>query len=65
MTTAVTLRAAYAGIDRIDPAAPSYKALVALLDKTDDKTLVLLASAEIKFVSMLARNRCSTRGLTQ
>lgn len=51
------LRAAYAGIERIDPASDSYKQLIARLDSMDEKTLKMFADADIKFISGLARNR--------
>ena len=51
------MRKAYADINRIDPSGPSYKKLVAILNKSDQKTLKRLAMADIKWVSSLARNR--------
>lgn len=58
-----TLRTAYATIKTIDPSKPSYQKLCALLDSMDDELLKIVEAAEIKFVSMLAWNRCKRRGL--
>lgn len=58
-----TLRTAYAKIKTIDPAGPSYKKLVALLDSMDDELLLIIKDAKINFMSMLAWNRCARRGL--
>lgn len=51
------LRAEYAKINTIDPSEPTYGKIVALLDKLTQPQLKQLASAGIKFVSSLARNR--------
>jgi hypothetical protein len=58
-----TLRTAYAKIERIDPAGAAYGKLVALLDSMDDELLIIVKDAQIKFMSMLALNRCIRRGL--
>lgn len=59
-----TLRQKYDGINSIDPCLPAYGELTRFLDRQDDKMLVLLAGANIKWVSKLAMNRCYTRGLS-
>lgn len=58
-----TLRNEFAKIDRIDPSAPSYAKMLALLDRLDDDGLVTVKNAQIKFVSVLALNRCIRKGL--
>lgn len=52
-----TMAKSYATIERIDPCAQSYKKLVALLDSLPLDALSQLASANIRFVSVLASNR--------
>lgn len=59
------LRTQYATVERIDPCLPTYKKLCALLDRLSDTQLMTIAEARIKFVSLLARNRCITRGLIE
>lgn len=51
------LREAYQGINKIDPAMPSYQKLIGMLDKMSQPQLTQLADAGIKFVSRLAANR--------
>lgn len=54
------LKREYSTIDRIDPSGPTYKALITMLDKMlvqDLPLLKKLADADIKFVSVLAKNR--------
>lgn len=51
------LRKAYDGIEGINPASPTYKKLIALLNSLPVEQLQTLANAKIKFVSGLARNR--------
>jgi hypothetical protein len=58
------LRAEYAHIQTIDPAGPTYPKLCTFLDGLPDSRLCQLAGAGVKFLSMLARNRCVTRGLS-
>ena len=43
-----TARQAFAGIDRINPDAPSYKKLCALLDRADDDALKTLMDNNIR-----------------
>lgn len=52
-----SLRKAYGNIDRIDPSSQSYKKLTDFLDKLPKDMLEMLAQADIKWVSMLAKNR--------
>lgn len=51
------LRRNYETIDKIDPVQPTYVKLIGLLDKLPQSALKQLASAKIKFISNLARNR--------
>lgn len=51
------LRKQYATIDRVDPCAPTYKRLIAMLDSLTQEHLRLLSDAQIRWVSMLAKNR--------
>jgi len=55
------LRKAYGSIEKIDPCTVEYKNLITLLDSLSTKKLMILADAQIKWVSMLARNRVSSR----
>ena len=57
------LKAEYSKINRIDPSSDTYKKLIAMLDKLDLKSLQSLAGAEIKFVSMLAKNRVMSKSM--
>ncbi|CAB4130287.1 hypothetical protein UFOVP116_363 [uncultured Caudovirales phage] len=52
-----TLKSRYNSINTIDPAGPTYKQLLKLLESLDQLSLQQLAGAGIKFVSALARNR--------
>jgi len=51
------LKAEWNKADTIDPASNNYKKLINLLDKMDQKQLVTLAKAKIKFLSALAARR--------
>ena len=57
------LKAEYSKINGIDPSSDTYKKLIAMLDKLDLKSLQSLAGAEIKFVSMLAKNRVMSKSM--
>lgn len=49
-----------AKIDKIDPSSPAYKKIIDMLDdqaKNNPEALKLLADADVKFLSMLAKNR--------
>lgn len=52
-----TLKSAYGGIKTINPNSPSYKKLIKKLDSMSNDELKSLANANIKFVSLLAKNR--------
>lgn len=52
-----SLRAEYAKIDHVDPSQPSYGKLTTFLNGLSQPRLKQLATAEIKFVSKLAKNR--------
>jgi len=52
-----TLRDNYSTLNRIDPSSPTYKKLTDMLDSLKLPALKQLSNANIKFVSMLARNR--------
>jgi hypothetical protein len=51
------LRTGYGNINKINPNSEPYKKLIALLDRIDKSELKQIANADIKFVSMLAKNR--------
>lgn len=51
------LKKQYGTLDKIDPTSKSYKSLIALLDNLPQSHLKQLAAADIKFVSVLAKNR--------
>lgn len=52
-----TLKNRFNGITTVDPAGPTYKQLIKLLDSLDNAALQQLSTAGIKFVSALAKNR--------
>ena len=52
-----TLRTEYAKINTIDPCGEAYPKLIKLLSALSQDDLKVLAKANIKFVSALARNR--------
>ena len=51
------IRKAYGTLSKIDPNKPTYKKFIKFLDKLPKDELKQLAGANIKFVSMLAKNR--------
>ena len=51
------LKYAYKDIDKINPSDPAYVRLVAHLDKMSKDELKQIAGADIKFLSLLAKNR--------
>jgi len=51
------LRREYGSLTKIDPASSAYKKLTKLLDNLPPKLLKQLVQSNIKFVSMLAKNR--------
>jgi len=51
------LKYAYKDIDKINPADPMYKRVVVMLDKLSKQELKQIADADIKFLSLLAKNR--------
>ena len=57
------LRNSMARINKVDPESPTYEKMIKLLDDASDELLKQLAGAEIKFISMLARNRVMRRGI--
>jgi hypothetical protein len=57
------LKAAYSGINTVNPANDTYDRLSNMLDDMSDKQLIQVAKAGIKFVSRLAINRMFRRGL--
>jgi len=63
MTQIEELRAEYATIERMDPSSPIYENLINALDLLDTPKLQMLADAQIKWVSMLARNRVTRRAM--
>ena len=56
------LRQQWSSLKRIDPESPTYEALTSMLDALDSTKLRQLESANINFVSVLARNRLVRRG---
>jgi hypothetical protein len=67
MTTAQNqikeLRKEYGAIERMDPSSPIYDNLLMALDLLETPKLEMLAGANIKWVSMLARNRVVRRSM--
>ena len=63
MTQIEELRAEYAKVERVDPSSPLYENLIDALDLLDTPKLQMLADAQIKWVSMLARNRVNRRAM--
>jgi hypothetical protein len=57
------LRAEYGKLERVDPSSPIYENLLMALDMLDTAKLQMLADAQIKWVSMLARNRVQRRAM--
>ena len=51
------MRKAYGTLSRMDPSSPTYKKFIKFLEKLPKNQLKQLAGANIKFVSMLAKNR--------
>ena len=51
------MRKAYGTLSRMDPSSPTYKKFIKFLGKLPKNQLKQLAAANIKFVSMLAKNR--------
>ena len=51
------LRNAYGKIETMNPDGETYKELIDYLDGLEQPMLKMLAKSEIKWVSMLARNR--------
>lgn len=57
-----TLRTEYAKINRVHP--DKLEGFRKIFAKCEDSTLISLAKARIKFVSLLAVNACIRRGLS-
>jgi hypothetical protein len=57
------LRKEYGAIERVDPSSTIYENLINALDLLDTPKLQMLADAQIKWVSMLARNRVTRRAM--
>ena len=57
------LRTAYGALERVDTSSPVYENLLKALDLLDTPKLQMLADAQIKWVSMLARNRVTRRAM--
>lgn len=51
------LRAAFGNLNTIDPSTPQYKRIIVLLNLLSQSQLKMIADADIKFISALARNR--------
>jgi hypothetical protein len=52
-----TLRKNYSTINKINPSSPTYTKLIKFLNSLDNKALKQIANADVKFLSMLAKNR--------
>jgi len=63
MTQIEELRKEYGAIERMDPSSPIYENLLKALDLLETPKLQMLADAEIKWLSMLARNRVTRRAM--
>jgi hypothetical protein len=63
MTQIEELRKEYGAIERMDPSSPIYENLINALDLMETPKLQMLADAEIKWLSMLARNRVTRRAM--
>ena len=57
------LRKEYGAVERVDPSSVIYENLINALDLLDTPKLQMLADAQIKWVSMLARNRVNRRAM--
>lgn len=57
------LQARYGALETMDPNGPVYKGICEILDESQDEVLVAIRDADIKWVSVLAGNRCRQRGL--
>ena len=55
------LQYAFKDIDRINPSEPAYKRLVDMLNKLSKQELQQIASVDIKFLSLLAKNLLSKK----
>lgn len=55
------LKQAYNDIDRINPNSPTYNRLVAMLDKLSNNELKQIVDADIKFLSLLAKNHLTKK----
>lgn len=58
------LRDVCGSMKTIDVESPHYKALEKMLDGMDCQTLAIIVAANIRFLSVLARNRLDRAGLT-
>jgi hypothetical protein len=63
MTQVEELRKMYGEIEKMDPSGPLYDNLIKALDLLDTPKLQMLADAQIKWVSTLARNRVTRRAM--
>lgn len=57
------LRKEYGAIEKVDPSSPIYENMLKALDMLDTEKLQMLADAQIKWLSMLARNRVTRRAM--
>lgn len=63
MTQIEELRVEYGKIEKMDPSGPLYENLINALELLETQKLEMLANAQIKWVSILARNRVIRRGM--
>jgi hypothetical protein len=59
------LKLGYGSLNKLDPSSPTYKKFIKFLEKLPKDELKQLANADIKFVSMLAKNRIKEGKLTE
>ena len=59
------LKLGYGSLNKLDPSSPTYKKFIKFLEKLPKDELKQLANADIKFVSMLAKNRIKEEKLTE
>ena len=59
------LKLGYGSLNKLDPSSPTYKKFIKFLEKLPKDQLKQLANADIKFVSMLAKNRIKEGKLTE
>jgi hypothetical protein len=59
------MRKSYGTLSRMNPSSPTYKKFIKFLEKLPKNQLKQLAGANIKFVSMLAKNRIKGESVSE